>query len=64
MVTEIVVIRDVAMKFLHPLQNEFVALAVRASELSPVLYPSQQLLDRGEARRQKEVQNVVSGHSG
>ena len=62
-VAEIVVIRDVAKKLLHPLQNEFMAFAVRASESSPMVYPSKQLLDYCVGWRQKEVQGVVSGHS-
>lgn len=52
------------MKFLHPLQNQFMALAVRASESVPMVYPSKQFRDCCEAWRQREVQDVVNGHSG
>jgi hypothetical protein len=44
-VAEIVVIRNVAMKFLHSLQKQFVTLAVRAPENKPVSHPLKQSLE-------------------
>jgi hypothetical protein len=53
------VVRDVTMKFLHSLQNQFVTLAVRAPESPPVLHSRKQFLACLQAGREKKVQEVV-----
>jgi len=60
LVTEIPVIWDVAVKLLQPLHDEFVALAVRAPEGSPVMNLLEQFLDGLKERRQEEIQGIVS----
>ena len=51
------------MKFLKPLQDDFTTLAVRAPEHPPMMYPREYILERTEARRQKEVQGIVDSHT-
>src|SRR5438552_4761315 len=48
---------------LIPLQNDMAALAVRAPEKQPVVYPCKQFLDCQKARREEKVQEIVSGHA-